>query len=83
MNTIVSKLIQLNNVKSIKPVFCDDQAKDIQRIFELADDMASSAVAMSNQGNQGYQSFIDARESFRNYVISSSRKYRIVEVEVE
>lgn len=78
MNLKQQALMHASKIKSIKPLFCDEQSDDIQHIFDLADGMAAAATSITATGGQGYQSLVEAREEFQNYVISVSKKYRII-----
>ena len=80
MDFRIQRFMHMNNIKNVKPSFCDEQTDDIQQMFDLADNMASAATSMTTNGSQGYQSFVEAREAFRSYVLSTARKYRIVEI---
>lgn len=81
MDFRIQRLLHMNNITNIKPSFCDEQTDDIQEMFDLADNMASAATSMTANGSQGYQAFVEAREAFRTYVLSTARKYRIVEMD--
>ena len=46
--------------------------------MNLADEIGQAATAMITQGSQGYMSFLETRENFRNALVDISAKYRIV-----
>lgn len=59
--------------------WCKKQQEDYETMMQLMDDFCASAVGLSTSGAQGYQQFIQSRDTLRKTLRDMSKNYRYVE----
>ena len=65
----------------VMPYMCQQQKDELQYLLTAADDIGEAATSVAH-GGQGYTQLIEARDRFKNLLVSCSTHYRIFE-EVE
>ena len=68
---------QTTKTLKVLPYMCDQQKEEIQAILTAADEIGQAATAVIAGGGMGYNQLIEARDRFRQVLISASAHYRI------
>ena len=59
--------------------WCKKQQEDYNKMLELVDDLGAAALGLTTNGAQGYQQFVETRDSFKQSFKDMASKYRYVE----
>lgn len=77
-----AKMIELEKIKDSRPkvkdMWCEEQQHDINRMFELIEDLIESAVC-SNTSPMAYQQLQNTKEYFLQEFVQTSLKYRLID----
>jgi hypothetical protein len=77
-----SKMLELQKLKETRPAvkdkFCEEQIKDINRLFEMIDDLVESAIN-SQTSPMAYQQLKQTKAEFIEEFLETALKYRLPE----
>lgn len=59
--------------------WCLRQQQDYDMMMQAVDDLGAAAVSFATNGAQGYQNFIQTRDSFKKMFLDIAQHYRYVE----
>ena len=66
-------------VIKIHEQWCKKQQEDYNKMLQLVDDLGAAALGLTTNGAQGYQQFVETRDSFKQTFKDISKNYRYVE----
>lgn len=61
----------------VLPHMCRQQKEEIDAIMHAADDIGAAAVSVASNSGQGYNLLLEARDRFKQILLSSASHYRI------
>lgn len=68
---------QTTKTLRVLPYMCKQQKEEIQAIMNAADEIGQAATSVLAGSGMGYNQLIEARDRFKQILISASTHYRI------